>query len=297
MKKRVIAVGFFDGVHKGHKVLMDKVLEISQQKQCSSAVFTFKKHPDEIISGVNVPLLCSIDNRKEQILKLSGVDEVFLWDFTRENSQIEWDDFARNLIEKYNACHIVTGEDFQFGRKGLGNSQKLESLCRELNIGYDAIKPVRIDDIRVSSTNIREIIAKGDIKKANFLLGHEYSISAVVEHGRKIGRTIGIRTINLTMPRDMQKPANGVYVSRVTIDNKNYSAVTNVGTVPTFLNEKNIIVESHILDFTKDVYGKIAKVDFYDFLRFEQKFENIDQLKEKIHQNILQTREYFEKNT
>lgn len=297
MKKRVIAVGFFDGVHKGHKALTDKVLKIAKEKQCTSAVFSFKNHPEKVIFGKEIPLLYSNDERVSKIKEKSSVDEVFLWDFDEKNASMHWEQFVRDiLIKEMNACHIVTGADFRFGHKGEGNSTMLSKICNELGIGYNAIDDVIINNERVSSTNIRSLIEKGHVKEANFLLGYPYSIYKEVEHGRKIGRTIGVRTINLSFPKEMQKPANGVYVSRVIIDNNHYKAVTNVGTVPTFLDDNNIIVEAHILDFNQDVYGKHAKIEFLDFLRYEQKFSGIEELKQTIMQNIEQTKEYFKEN-
>ncbi|MFI3115983.1 MAG: bifunctional riboflavin kinase/FAD synthetase [Clostridia bacterium] len=297
MKKRVIAVGFFDGVHKGHKALTDKVLEKAKEKNCISTVFTFSKHPDTVVLKKEIPMLCSIDAREDHIKQYSGVDEVIFWDFNEEHAKIIWDTFVKDvLINEFNACHIVTGADFIFGYKGCGNAEKLEKLCMEQNIGYDKIDEVFIENERVSSTNIRKFIEKGDIKKANHLLGHNFLVSGEVKHGRKIGRTIGVRTINLDFPKNMQKPANGVYVSCVTIDEKKYKAVTNVGTVPTFLEDENIVVEAHILDFDEDVYGKIATVEFLDFLRYEKKFADIDDLKNTINENINQTIEYFKEH-
>ncbi|MFI3225942.1 MAG: bifunctional riboflavin kinase/FAD synthetase [Clostridia bacterium] len=297
MKKRVIAVGFFDGVHKGHMALINKVLQVSGEKNCSSAVFTFKKHPDEVVFNTQVPLLCSNEYRETEILNFGGVDEVFFWDFDEKNAAMPWDDFVRDvLIEQYNACHIVTGADFRFGHKGIGDSKKLAELCDRLGVGYDAIDEVCVDNQRVSSSNIRKLIEQGDVEQAKNLLGHPYSVQGIIEHGRKVGRTIGIRTINLSLPTEMQKPANGVYISRVTVEGKAYQGVTNVGTVPTFLNDDIIIIEAHLLEFSKDVYGKRAKVEFLKFLRFEKKFESIDELKATILQNIEQTKKYFKEN-
>lgn len=294
MKKRVVAVGFFDGVHKGHKALTDKVLEKAKEKNCISTVFTFSKHPDTVVFKKEIPMLCSEDLRTKAIKKYSGVDEVIFWQFNENHAKMPWDTFVKDiLIKEFNACHIVTGADFIFGHKGLGDAKNLASLCSELDIGYDAIDDVIIDNARVSSTNIRKFIEKGDVNTANFLLGHNYLVQGEVKHGREIGRTIGVRTINLDFPSGMQRLANGVYVSLVTIDDKKYKAVTNVGKVPTFVDDESIIVEAHILDFNEDVYGKIATVEFLDFLRYERKFADINDLKNTINENIKQTREYF----
>ena len=297
MEKRVIAVGFFDGVHKGHKALMNRVLEVSKEKNLVSAVFTFKQHPDTVVFNKNVPLICSNSCRESVIKKYGGVSDVFFWDFDLFHSKMPWDVFVTNiLVNQLGACHIVTGADFKFGYKGMGNCENLSALCKKLGIGYDAIPQIMVNNKRVSSTIIRQHIENGEIEQANYYLGHPYTITGYVEHGRKVGRTIGIPTINISMPDEMQSPCNGVYITRVIIDNKKYMATTNVGTVPTFLSTDIVKVEPHILDFSGNVYDKYVEVEFLQFLRLEKKFDSIDDLKHTILQNIEQTRQYFKEN-
>lgn len=297
MKKHVVAVGFFDGVHKGHKALIDKTIAVANEKNLTPAIFTFKNHPKKVVFDEEVKLLCSNFEKKEIIKSISGVSDVFFWDLTKETAKMNWEEFVfKILVEEINALHIITGDDFKFGYKNQGNTTKLEKLCKENGIGFDIINQVEIDKKRVSSTIIRQFIENGDIKKANEYLGYTYFVNGVVEHGRKVGRTIQFPTINISLNKEKQALANGVYVSCVTISGKRYMSTTNIGTVPTFLDSKTVKVEAHILDFDSDVYGKQVKIEFLEFLRPEKKFNGISQLKEEISKNIKQTREYFEKN-
>lgn len=293
MNKRVIAVGFFDGVHKGHKALMDKAVLVADEKNVSSSVFTFKKHPDEVIFGKPQPLITTDCFREQAIKKYGNVDEVFFWEFNEQNAKMAWDNFVTEILfKKYNACHIITGEDFHFGYKGQGNSQNLAELCKQYGIGYDAIKPVIVDGVRVSSTHIRNLLSLGDIEQVNRFLAHPYEITGEVIHGRKLGRTIGFPTVNIKMPQDIEKIPKGVYITTVNIDGKLYKATTNVGVIPTFVEGTQILVEAHILGYQGDLYGKNLTVSFYKFLRPEKKFATVDELKLTIAENINQTRNY-----
>ena len=293
MNKRVIAVGFFDGIHKGHKALMDKAVSISKEKNIKSAVFTFKKHPDEVVFNKIVPLITTDNDRESTIKKYGNVSEVFFWDFDKTNSAIPWDTFTKDILfNRLNASHIVTGEDFKFGYKGLGNSDNLSELCKSYGIGYDAISKVLVDDTRVSSTHIRSLISSGNIENANRFLSHPYEISGTVIHGRKLGRTIGVPTINVKMPLDIARLPNGVYITLVTVDGITHKATTNIGVIPTFLDTNEVFIEANILDFAGDLYGKTVTISFFKFIRPEKKFDNIDTLKEEILKNINETRNY-----
>lgn len=294
MKKRVIAVGFFDGLHLGHKALVCKAKEIAREKNLISAVFTFTKHPDEVIFGEKVSFLFNEEYREEEILRIGGVDEVLFWEFDKQNASMDWDLFVKEiLIDKFCAAHIVTGEDFRFGAKGAGNAEKLCSFCKEHGVGYTAIKQVLVDNVRVSSTKVREFLSVGDIKNANKFLGHPVTISGIVENGRQDGRKIGFNTANIKMPKSMQKLPNGVYATKTIVDGKEYQSITNIGVIPTFLDQNDIKVESHILDFSDDIYGKLIQILVFEFIRPEQKFADIGALKNQISEDIEKTREIF----
>lgn len=294
MKKRVIAVGFFDGLHKGHSALMKETVRLAKEKNCTSAVFTFEKHPETVVFNKKIPLLTCPTFRENDIKKYGGVSEVFFWNFDEENSKIPWDTFILDvLIKKYNACHIITGEDFKFGHKGLGNAKNVAEFCEKNGIGFTAIKKVLEDDTRISSTQIREFIKNGEIETANNLLGHTFKISGTVNHGRKVGRKLGFRTVNINLPEDMIVPKFGVYATKVIYNNKEYIATTNVGIVPSFVDDLTVKIEAHILDFDKEIYDELVTIKFYKFLREERKFADINELKTTIELNIMQTKEFF----
>ncbi len=293
-KKRVIALGFFDGVHKGHQALMDTAIRRAKELDAVSSVFTFDKRPGSVIQGVNVPLLISPSERSEEIRRLGGVDEVIISHFDQEMREMPWKTFVSQvLVEQFRACHIVSGWNNRFGYMGQGTAEKLGEECKRLGIGYDCIQGVKVDGVVVSSTYIRSLIAAGEMERAEAFLGHPYTISGEVKHGRRVGRTIGIPTVNLNLPEEMQQPPFGVYASKVWVEGKEHLAVTNIGVRPTFQDKGEATIEPHILNFGGDLYGKYIRVMLYRFLRPEKCFESIEELKAAIAGDIKTTRDYF----
>ncbi len=294
MKKRVVAIGFFDGLHKGHKALTDMANSIAKEKNLIPTIFTFDKHPIEAITGEKIPYLINCEYRREELLQISHCEDVIFWEFNKDNASIEWDEFVVDvLINRYNVAHIVTGIDFRFGKEGRGNSKKLEEFCRELNIGFTAVPKILIDGERVSSSKIREFLSVGNIEKANEFLGHPYAISGEVIHGRAQGRLIGFKTANIKMPINMRSVPNGVYATKVMILGKIYDSVTNIGVIPTFLDQSEVIVETHIFDFDEEIYGEDIEVFLYKFMRPEMKFNGVLELKNQLKNDVLNTKNYF----
>lgn len=292
--KRAIALGFFDGVHCGHRALMDMAARRAKENGAISSVFTFDVHPDTVITGNPVPLITSSADRGGEIRRLGGVDEVIFARFDDHLRNMDWRDFIHKmLVEQFHACWIVTGENNSFGYRGLGRPKGLQEECAKIGIGCDIIPSVRIDDIVVSSTYIRQQIAAGNMERAEQFLGHPYTIAGVVQHGRRVGRTIGIRTVNLALPGEMQAPPFGVYASRVIVDGKAYLAATNIGLRPTFRDGGAPTVEPHILDYDRDLYGKFIRVELHHFVRPEKKFSDPEQLRLRIQQDIAEIRDYF----
>ena len=292
--KRAIALGYFDGVHRGHQALMDLAVKRAKENGAISSVFTFDTHPDTVITGQRVPLIVSENRRGEEIRERGGVDEVIFAHFNGELRNLEWQKFVDDvLVGQFHACWIITGENNHFGYRGQGNPERLKAECERLGIGCDIVKNVSIDGIVVSSTYIRQQIAMGNMEQAAKFLGHPYALTGVVQHGRQVGRTIGYRTVNLELPPEMQAPPFGVYVSRVIADGQAHIAVTNIGVHPTFGLGDKACVEPHILDFDGDLYGKLIEVELLHFLRPEQQFSDTEQLKQAIAQDITNTREYF----
>jgi riboflavin kinase/FMN adenylyltransferase len=293
--KRVIALGFFDGVHIGHGALIRRVTDVAAQLGAIPTALTFDPHPDSVILGAAVPLINTPADRADLMRRIYGIQEVIIARFDQRMMKMPWEEFVEDyLVRQRGVIHVVAGHDFHFGYKGMGNPERLREKCRELGIGCDIIEKVEKDGITVSSTYIRTLIAQGEIELANSFLGHPHSLTNTVGHGNKLGSTLGFPTVNLRMPPGLLVPAYGVYASRVLLDNgESHLAVTNVGVRPTVDDERHLTVEGFLLDFQGDLYGKTLRMEFYKYLREECKFPCLDALKAEIMLNVSQTREYF----
>lgn len=296
--RRAIALGYFDGVHMGHRALMERAVQRAKECNAKSAVFTFDVHPDTVVTGRPVPLLTANAYRREEIKQLGGVDEVIFGHFDAAMRQMDWRDFISELLVKqFGACWLISGHNNRFGYQGKGTPEGMAEECKKLGIGYDCIEDVKIDGIVVSSTYIRQLISQGNLEEAARFLGHPYTVTGVVEHGRNVGsRTLGVPTINLSLPKEMAIPPYGVYAARVLVDGKAYLAATNIGIKPTFADGGAPTIEPHLLDFDGDLYGKLVHVELHQFLRPEKAFASIAELKAAIAENIAQTRACFAKS-
>ena len=292
--KRVIALGFFDGVHKGHGALLRTVAQVADRLGAKPCAFTFDRSPTAAITGQAVPLLSSVEDRVWLMRRYYGIEEVIVAPFDGMQ-KMDWQDFVSEYLQKeLGAVHVVAGHDFHFGYMGKGNPQRLQEKCRELGMGCDIIQKVEQDGITISSTYIRTLIAQGEVERADQFLGHPHTLTNRVAHGKKIGTTtLGFPTVNLLIPQGVIVPAFGVYATRVWIEGKGYLAVTNVGVRPTVENTDRVTVEPWILDFDGDLYGQNIRVEFYKQLRPERKFGSIDELKTAILKNAQETRLYF----
>ena len=295
MKKRVIALGFFDGVHNGHAALMRRTYQVSKEIGAVPSAFTFDPHPQNVIFGKPTPLLTSPEDRADLMRKYYGIEDVIVEPFTVERMKQPWRDFVeQTLVKDLGAVHLVCGHDYHFGYKGEGNPNRLRELCGELGIGCDVIEKVEQEGITVSSTYIRTLVAQGEIERANEFLGHPYTLSDHVSHGKKLGTTLGFPTVNLKLKEHVMPPAKGVYATKVILENGDVlPAVTNVGTRPTVDDGDQLTIEGFILDFHGDLYGQKIQMEFYKYLREERKFPSFDALKAEIARNVDQTREYF----
>ncbi len=294
-KQRVIALGFFDGVHNGHAALMEKVVERARELNAIPSVMTFDPHPQSVIFDKPVSLLTSPEDRADLMRLYYGIEDVIITPYTQQRMRQPWDSFVLDtLVREYGAIHLVAGHDFHFGYKGEGNPRRLAALCQELGIGLDIIEKVEQDGITVSSTYIRTLVAQGEIERANEFLGHPYTLSDTVSHGKKLGSTLGFPTVNLKLKPNVLPPALGVYATKVWLENgENHIAVTNVGQRPTVDDGETITVEGFILDFSGDLYGQRVRMEFYKFLRPEEKFPSLEALREEIMRNAQQTRDFF----
>ena len=213
-KKRVIALGFFDGVHIGHAALIRKALEIGEYENLVPSVITFDAHPQSLVSGETVPLINSPEDRAGLIRRMFGVDEIIFLHFDRETARMSWDSFIHHITSEFGARYLVAGHDFRFGCGGQGNSDLLAKKCGELGLGCEIIPEVMLDGVVSSSTYIRDLISAGDIERANDFLGHPHVLTDVVRYGYRLGRTLGTPTINMCFGADVLVPAFGVYATR-----------------------------------------------------------------------------------
>ena len=299
MKEKVIALGFFDGVHLGHAALLRRTVEEAARRGVTPAVFTFDRPPKEVLTGTPCPLINSPEDRKDLVRRLFGIREVLMVPFDHEMMTTPWDDFVtRILVGRYHAVHLVAGHDHHFGHKNQGSPELLMEKCRELGLGCDIIPKVEVGGITVSSTYIRRLVEMGQIERANRFLGHPHVLTGTVRHGRGLGSSRLFPTANLIIPPHVLVPSHGVYVTRATLeDGTSYAAVTNVGTRPTVNSGSDITVEACLLDFEGDLYGKTLRVEFFQHLRDEIRFDSLDALKAQIAADADTTRAYFQNPT
>jgi len=300
MKKeqRVIALGFFDGVHLGHGALLRRVAEVAAQTGAVPSAVTFDTHPDQLVLGEDVALINSASDRGELIRRKYGIRDVIVAHFDERMMKMPWEEFVTDyLVREHGAIHLVAGHDFHFGYMGRGNPERLKEKCAELGIGCDIIDKVEKDGITISSTYIRSLIKQGEMERAAEFLGHPHTLTDTVSHGKKLGSTLGFPTVNLRFRPGVIVPSYGVYATKVVLpDGSAYPAVTNIGVRPTVDQNGGVTVESWLLDgFSGDLYGQEVRVEFYHYIRGERQFENVEQLREEVCRNAQQTIEYFEK--
>lgn len=294
--KRAIALGFFDGVHLGHAELLKRTKEKAIEYGLSPAVLSFDIHPDVLVLGQDVPLITDCNGRKEVIKRCFDIDDVIFIHFNLHVMRMPWIEFAQNIVEELEAAYVVVGHDFTFGNKGEGNANKLKAYCEEIGIGCDIIPEVKLDGRTVSSTYIRKLIVDGDVEQAAKFLGHPHCVSDTVHSGFHIGEKLNAPTINLNFQENVVEPRHGVYATKVVLsDGSEFEAVTNIGKRPTVGKDNKVNIESHLLDYSGNLYGTAARVDFYKFIRDEIKFDSYEELSKQIEKDIEITRKYFNK--
>ena len=291
--KRVIALGFFDGVHRGHQALLKKTVEIASERRAAASVISFDVHPDRVVFGSDIRLLNTVSGRHELIRQTSGINDIITIHFDRRLMETPWNEFLTMLKKELGAVHLVLGRDFCCGWRGLGNSERICAWGAENSVGVDVIDDVVFNGVTVRSTYIRELIAAGEIEKANAFLGHAHMLLDTVGSGYKIGRKIGAPTINTRIPKDVLVPKFGVYATKVWLADGAHPAVTNIGVRPTFGLDDNITVESNILNFSGDLYGQQVRLEFFSYLREEKKFDSAEELAAQIQLDIRQTEGVF----
>ncbi|PTW01664.1 riboflavin kinase/FMN adenylyltransferase [Halanaerobium saccharolyticum] len=286
-----LAIGAFDGLHKGHQLIINQAIKEAKNNNYPAAVLSFHPHPLEIIPGKTPPPSIVSRQQKISVLEEMGVDYYFEQKFTQQFAKMRAEEFINNiLLNKIKVNTVVVGDDFRFAYKNEGNVEILKKMG-ELH-GYQAkiISQLHASDDRISSTRIRNLLKKGRIKKAKKLLGRPYQICGQVVHGKKRGRKLGFPTANLSLETNYALPPEGVYAVKVHHQDQVYIGAANLGYNPTFNNQK-ISFEVYILDFEDNLYGERLCVDIIDFIRSEIDFKNTEELIEQMEQDILYTRE------
>ena len=281
IKESVVTIGNFDGIHKGHQVLIEKATEYAKKNNVISTVFTFNNHPVNYFKPNSIKNIIT-NNDKIKILKTMGVDYIINIPFDEYMTKISGYDFVKDiLIDKLGAKKIIVGHDFTFARNKEGNIDLLKELSKKNGFLLEIVNPVKIDDIRISSSYIRKLILDGKVEDARKYLGRNYKLSGEVIHSKKLGRTIGFPTANISIDENIIIPKVGIYATKVYVNVTIYYGATNVGYNPT-VNGNKLSIETNILEFNDDIYGKIITIEFLERIRDEKKFNGIEELKEQL---------------
>lgn len=289
-----VALGYFDGIHIGHKAVLEKALEKAKEKELIPAVMLFDIHPRKLLTGKVPPVLVS-EERKRILLEKMGF-KVVDFDFHKSINYTPAEFEEKILIGQLGARTVVCGFDYHYGKGGKGSPEGLKEALAKKNIEVISLEPVYLGEEAVSSTRIRQLISEGKIEKANEMLGDYFTYDFTVEKGDGLGHKMGFPTINQYFPEEFVVPKYGVYASRVRIDQRAYSAVTNIGIRPT-VNGKTMRSETCIFGFSGDLYGKRVEVSLIEFLREEKKFGSLDELKEAVDNDIKKAKEIYKEVT
>ncbi len=297
-ERKVIALGFFDGVHLGHQALLRRAVERAGGLGAVPAACTFDAHPAALIAHRQVPLLTTPADRAAYMAEHCGIREVLIAPVDEAMMTMPWDRFVTGfLAERNNACHLICGEDHRFGYKGEGTADKLKTLCARLGLGCDVIPKVEMEGETVSSTRVRAFVQAGEIERAGRFLGHPYFVTAPVIHGKGLGHTLGFPTVNLAWPGEVLLPARGVYAARARLlpTGEDYIAVTNIGVRPTVDDSGAVSVESFLLDFSGDLYGRSVRLELHRRLRDERKFDSLEALRGQVRADAQAARRCFQR--
>ena len=275
-----VALGFFDGVHLGHRAVIDEIVRDKGDRQ--AVVLTFRESP-AVLLGKNDAVLITDNERKAELMKAAGADAVIFADFSAIKD-MEAENFIRGVLhEKLRAKKVCCGYNYRFGKNGSGDTEILEKICGEIGIEVCVKEPVFCGGRAVSSSAIRELLQSGEIVEADRMLGYAYSIGGLIGDGNHIGSTMGIPTVNLPIKAGMVVPKFGVYASRVTVDRKTYRGATNIGVHPTVGENDAPLCETFLLDYEGEaLYGEYAVCEPAAFIRYEKKFRSKDELTEQI---------------
>jgi riboflavin kinase / FMN adenylyltransferase len=298
LKSPIVSVGFFDGVHLGHKYMLQQLIDVAHDKAIDHLLISMWPHPKEITQNRDLKgFLLNTLNEKIDLFSRNGIKHLLILDFNQDIAGLSSEDFIKRLlIDKLNASAILLGFNNSFGKQAK-TEVKLEDIAAKYSIELIKSEPCckQFTNVKISSSAIRALILKGKIEEANQLLGYNYSWSGSVTDGYKIGRSLGFPTANL-QSLDVNKllPTTGVYLVNAIIENNKFEGLLNIGYRPTFDSYKKS-VELHIIDFNKDIYNVILKLEFVKRLRDEKRFSNIEELKAQLQSDLISAKEFFYK--
>lgn len=289
----VITLGNFDGVHMGHRALIQRAREEARKRGLSLLVFTFWPHSGDRVPGGRIQRIYTEEQKLALLSSQAPEGTLLRFSFDEELRTMPEETFFKDILcERYHAKALVVGDNFTYGYKGQGNVTTLTKHCTERGIDFYPVMGVKWKDERVSSTRIRTLLTNGKVAEAGTLLGQPYYIEGVVSHGKRLGRRLGFPTVNLLLPEGMIEPRHGVYVTRVHAPEGVYAGVTNVGVNPTVEHGRRCKAETHILDYEADLYDQRIRVEFLQWQRDERRFEGVEALREQLGRDIAAAREY-----
>ena len=291
----VLALGNFDGMHRGHLKIIERVRRGAEERGSTAVAMTFEPHPSKIVRPDKAPPLLMTHSQKLDALARAGMHGVAIVRFTPELARWDPETFVRAvLVEWLHVGEVWVGANFLFGHDRSGNFSMLRSQGARYGFRAEKIEPVRYKDFVVSSTRVRRLVTEGRVDEAGALLGHYYAIDGTVVRGRQRGRELGFPTANICADNELIPPA-GVYATTVALDGVAYPAITNIGTRPTFEAGEETVIESHVLEFDRDLYDARVRLGFVQRLRDEKKFEGVDALKAQIEADRARALDLFDR--
>lgn len=290
----IVTLGTFDGVHKGHKSILEKLKNSSKETGCESLVLTFFPHPRMVLQQAEGLKLLNTMDEKAHLLELFGIDNLIIHPFSKEFSRLTAEEFVKDvLVDRLNTKKIIIGYDHRFGRNRTADINDLIRFGSEYGFEVEQISALEVEEVSVSSTKIRNALNEGLISKANRYLGYPYFITGRVATGKQLGRTIGFPTANIKLTEDYKLvPAHGVYAVSAQINGKTVLGMMNIGLRPT-VDGTTETIEVHFFDFNQDIYGANLRISLHHRLRFEQKFSGIEALKEQLERDSIASKAYF----
>lgn len=297
LNPKTIALGFFDGVHRGHKEVIQRAKKIATENNEKCAVLTFDPHPSVVLSKMRkkVKYLTPLEEKEEKIAEL-GVDILYVVRFTTAFSQLAPEEFVEQYLVGLNAKHVVAGFDYSYGQKGAGKMSELSEYAKG-RFEVTIVDKQEAFKAKISSTNIRNYIESGELDEANELLGYPYKVRGTVIHGDKRGRTLGFPTANMRIDGEYLIPKLGIYAVKFIVSGETYLGMASIGYNVTFKTDQELSIEVYILDFDREIYGESAEIEWYHFFRPEMKFNGMEGLIEQLKKDEEDTRRYFERES